>query len=319
MATYQHGYDRRTAFQLLKQGGPFWWKFSHWARPFDDQKIRAMLAALSTEVRKRSTGSFSAAALFMILRMADVPDSQLQSTWRDTMAALDGLNAYEFGARKKKHEKLRSIAKDRRQLSAWQAAAVGSEWIPTNLLALLLCDGSEESLDALMPHVERARNDRDRLEQLEAARVFAAPSTARLFAVTDQKLTALRSASSVLALGRELGLEKNGRVRVRVLIPATEAVRRGGTTQQYFAELEFDSDANPDLQACVSHRTTSPTSYSEWSRAIPCKDLSKLPRALERAGTKLGVQWFFNDAKTTFLSKKLCGPLLDWLGRADRS
>ena len=45
MATYQHGYDRRTAFQLLKQGGPFWWKFSHWARPFDDQKIRAMLAA----------------------------------------------------------------------------------------------------------------------------------------------------------------------------------------------------------------------------------------------------------------------------------
>jgi hypothetical protein len=78
MATYQHGYDRRTAFQLLKQGGPFWWKFSHWARPFDDQKIRAMLAALSKEVQKRTTGSFSAAALFMISRMADVPDAQLQ-------------------------------------------------------------------------------------------------------------------------------------------------------------------------------------------------------------------------------------------------
>ena len=91
MATYQHGYDRRTAFQLLKQGGPFWWKFSHWARPFDDQKIRAMLAALSKEVQKRSTGSFSAAALFMISRMADVPHAQLQSTWRDTMAGLDGL------------------------------------------------------------------------------------------------------------------------------------------------------------------------------------------------------------------------------------
>lgn len=105
MATYQHGYDRRTAFQLLKQGGPFWWKFSHWARPFDDQKIRAMLAALSKEVQKRSTGSFSAAALFMISMMADVPSAQLQSTWRDTMAALDGLNAYEFGARKKKHDR----------------------------------------------------------------------------------------------------------------------------------------------------------------------------------------------------------------------
>lgn len=319
MATYQHGYDRRTAFQLLKQGGPFWWKFSHWARPFDDQKIRAMLAALSKEVQKRTTGSFSAAALFMISMMDDVAEPQLQSTWRDTMAALDGLNAYEFGARKKKHEKLRSIAKDRKQLTAWQAAAVGSEWIPTNLLALLLCDGSDESLDALMPHVERARDDRERLEQLEAARVFAAPSTERLFAVTDQKLTTLRSASSVLALGRQFGLEKNGRVRVRVSIPATEAVRRGRTTTQYFAELEFDSDADPDLHACVTHRTTSPTSSSEWSRSIACRELSKLPRALERAGAKLGVQWFFNDARTTFLGKKQCGPLLDWLGRADRS
>ncbi len=326
MATYQFDYDLRTAFRLLTEGGPMWWKFSHWALPFKAPAIRSMLVSLDQELAKRRASSvfvntqshFAPAAIFINAMVDDSSVTRLEKSWRAAMKGLDGLNAYE-GADKKKVAKLKAIAGDPRALAAWQAAAVGSPWVMKNLLWLLVIDGSPESVDALLPHFERARRDRGRLQQLEAVKRDAHPATEPLFLAAGAARSQLREGSTVAALGRRFGFDQGGRARAWLRIPAEGDPRGQGTRRRPFAEIELDSDAPREAELAVSvvSATMSRTTFSESSEPLRCADAGQLPKVLVRAAKKHGVRWNFGATTTRLVAKSKCAAFIGWLRDGD--
>lgn len=310
MATYQLGYTRPVVAQLLEQGGPFWWKVSHWARPFTAKQVRELLGWLEREAtRRRAAKSFGQpgrhfvpAALFLVAFVdASLPDAKLEKTWRDAMAHLDGLNAHQYGSKKKRLEKLRSITRDATVLAAWQTAAVGSGWLPDPLLALLVIDASRSSLDAVMPHLERALNDPRRLAQFLAVRPAASARASSLFALIDQH----SQQRPAMELGRRFGIERAGQVRVRLRIPAAQQTG----AEQRFLELELDSTSEPDISLMLITQRVERGSSSERHQAIKASAVDHLPKAIAR--TRIG--WNFAAARTSFVKRADCSALLAWL------
>lgn len=313
MATYQAGYDRSTIFTLLNQGGPFWWKVSHWARPRTASEIRSLLEWLRTKADAQRTARnvtepgrhFLAAAVFLLAYVDDRKnDEALEARWRDAMAQLDGMNAYSIGSKKKRLEKLRSIARDADALAAWQAAAVGSGWLPDPLIMVLLCDGSQASVDALLPHVERALKSPERLAQFLPFREIATKGATEVFAVID------RSAQErpIIELAKRLGLLRDGRVRVRLKIPTVEQ-----THAETWISVELDSNEEPTLQVVLAKEHRTRNSVSTHGTQLRLKTIESAPAAIAKAAKQEGVTWAFEKARPTFMKRVECAQLLAWL------
>lgn len=118
-------------------------------------------ATLAGEVRDALEGHTSPVArFFQALVPADLPDKALEVAWRHAAHALSKLRQFDRAPSAKAVEALRALASDEEVLHAAQVALAtaspaqvkSTRWF----LPLLLIDGSESSLDALLPHVDAA-------------------------------------------------------------------------------------------------------------------------------------------------------------------
>lgn len=292
-------YSQRNLLAVLARGGEGWSKFAHQCKELTAPQIRKTLALIE-RAAKKPTQALNCAALFL---RASLDESSLESSWRAALSALDDIQKYPFDATKRA-KKLRDISRNPRVLLAWQTAAVGAEFIPSAVMALLILDASEASLDALMPHFDRTLRDRERLSAFEELARYEGPRTASLFARLRSHSASERAASPVLRFGERFGLAKNGRFKLSVTLLATTPVNR---FTDDFVSLEFDSDDEPGFSLSTGQRTRTATSSSSWNRVVR-SSLDGLPKTIAKLAAKSKVEWDFAGA-----SPKRAAPLVKWL------
>jgi hypothetical protein len=131
-----------------------WW----FARSYD-RLPRAVIRTTLEELAKRSELAWG---VFVRVHVGDVDDSKLQGAWAKAVkAVLDLNNSLRFGSMEHR-AKIEGVARDPRSVEAARAAAASrSEDVPDDILAVLLVDGADASLDALLPSLERALATRD--------------------------------------------------------------------------------------------------------------------------------------------------------------
>jgi len=142
------------------------WLFARRCRKLPPPVIRALLAKLPSVTPRRWWAVFLQEAV-----RDEGDDAQLSAHFLSALdALLDLQTTYAWGS-KQRRAKLKALAVSPRFLAAVQAAVVGDEAAPLDLLAVLAADGSEPSIDALMPALSRAHAEQsellDRLEHLE--------------------------------------------------------------------------------------------------------------------------------------------------------
>jgi hypothetical protein len=172
--------------------------------------------------------------------------------------------------------------------------AVAREDAPIEMLAALAVDGSESSLDALLPHFDRAMRRRDDgLNRLATLRAHAAP-VAALAALLDDvdRLIAEREATSpALAFARAIGLE----VRSLAFDVILDSVEEEDGRPRVEGLLWVDSRRAAWLGCAV--RRPGRRGETAWTTDGVVEDAlglgacepTDIPAWLERAAARLGV------------------------------
>lgn len=287
---------------VLTRGGEGWSKFAWHGKTYTAAQIRKLLGAVKRAPRKRA---LDCAEKFLEASLDVSNDTALETTWRAALSVLDDIQKYPFDATKR-GKKLRDIARSEHVLSAWQAAARAQE-LPSAVLALLIIDASEASLDALVPHFERALTDRDVLEAFEDLERYVSSRTAPLFARLKSHGAAERAQSPVLAFGERFGLAKSGRFKLKLELLATKPVKR---FTYDFVTLSFDSHDTPGFALTTGQQTRTSNSSSMWQRGVKTS-LEGLPKTLEKLARKANVEWDFAKAKPARASR-----LIRWLAES---
>jgi len=187
--------------QLLPADRSSFWAFGRHCQWLPAPVIRAVLERLAGDVRP---------AVFFLRESVDreASDEALCASWRTALQGMLDLDlTYGWGSKQRK-AKLQGLAENPALLQAIQTVVVASEEVSRDLLAVLTIDASEASLDALIPHVERAVQSQGwELDRLEDLRTHArsTPALDALFERMEALLQARRARSPALELARALG------------------------------------------------------------------------------------------------------------------
>jgi hypothetical protein len=301
--------DVTTAFQLLEWS---WYRFARSTEALEAIVVRAILGELEGwtsqgPVNPRDVERRKAASIFLRAAVDDTNDETLLATWRAAVNALKVFESQYAWGSKEKASRLRDVLSAPRLVEASRAAAVGSQVVPLELLAVLSLDGSEASADALLPHVERALSDEAQLEPLSRLQRYAAKTKAMasLMTLITDRLEAARTASPVMELAKSLGLASGPRFRVDVRV-----VGAGNTG----FNLSLDS-ARPG----AAFRGWVDTGQRTKHRMLNLEDgatvcaLSELPTWLQSAAKDLGTSWKFETASAQHLRGPRLKAFLSWL------
>jgi hypothetical protein len=239
-----------------------------------------------------------------LMSVDDADDAALAAAWRDALAALLDLDTtYAWGS-KQRRAKIAGVARAPKLLTAVQAAAVGCESVSADFLAVLAADGSDESVDALMPHFVRAARAQTGLELLERLRTHAAatPAVQAMLHKVEQLLAERSATSPVLALAPLLGLAADldelwfhGYFSSVATNDSRIALAHG--------QLDVDSRSAAWLSVSVvlndrgAHRSSSFNNTKVWRDdfGLGTAELLDVPRYLARAATALGVAWSWDS------------------------
>ena len=178
--------------------GAFWLGRS--GKAFSPAFVRALLAR---------DGSSARHILLKLAVPVELPDGELMTRWQHAVEALRGLDLTHAWGAKPRRERFRALAADPVMLAAIQGAAAMGEHVPLDMLAVLVADGSDASIDALIPHLGAALDERDgRLDRLRRLRTHAAdtPRMRALLAELDETYDARNAVSPALALGPIIGI-----------------------------------------------------------------------------------------------------------------
>lgn len=273
---------------LIKPEAPSSWFFADTCKHLPASVIRAVLARLRSGPRR---------ADFIFLTEAVSEGPELVEQWQSALKGLlDLQTSYAWGS-KQRRAKLKALAENPRFLAALQTAVVGGEHVLDDMLAALAADGSEASVDALLPRFVAAQKDRSELlDQLAKVKTHAARTPAM-----DEMLSSLRegldernAASPALAFARELGLEvKRFKVYVRLHSTATNA--QGAPIVQCAVTVDSTSPVwlsvhLVQLEADKRTSFTSERSQGDELELGRC-EARELPAWIERASAKFGVTW----------------------------
>jgi len=219
--------------------------------------------------------------------------------------------------------KLPPLAKDTRAVAAARAAVVAHGAEIPQLLGVLACDGSAESLDALVDVVHDGIAKRgDVLDALTTWFVpFATNPRMRGLAAELTAATAARGAASdVLAFARRFD-PKAKRIALDVAVESRQL--RGGYVRKASLWVTMASDALPHVQATITWNLMNHLATT-WEDGVKVRDENKLgmpkgiddlPRWAAASARKLKITW---DPTAVRISSSLRGrartALLAWLG-----
>jgi len=266
------------------------WAFARFCRHLPAPVIRRLLAP-----------SDDADATLLFLRVA-VPlvahDATLATSWREAVGALAELHRTSLAwDSPQRRAKLEAVARGR-FLPALQAVAVAREEAPLEMLAVLAADGSEASLDALLPHFDRATRRRDdRLNELALLRPHAAerPALTALLDEVDRLIAEREARSPAFELARALGLEEARSLAFDVILDSVE-VEEGRPLVEGL--LSVDSRRAAWLRCAL--RRPGRAGETTWTNEALVEDAlgvgrpeageaSALPAWLQRTAARLGV------------------------------
>jgi hypothetical protein len=262
-------------------------------------------------------------ARHVMLRLAvplDCDDDELMTRWNRAAEASRGLDlTYAWGSKQRK-ERFRELAADREMLVAIQGAVAMNESPPIDMLAVLVADGGDASIDALIPHLGGALETRDaRVNWLRDLRTHAAdtPRLNALFAELDATYAARNASSPALALAAVIGL--------------------GDLDELWFDfganSTKVDSFRAPIVQGSVRVDSRTPNWFNVWMSsahakgfsgygidAVPATDRlglgpcdpAQLPAWLANAAKTLDVEWLPFAPMTNLRGKKRAR-LAEWL------
>ena len=138
----------------------------------------------------------------------EAKDVVVVEQWREALEALVSLNLTYAWRSKPRRERFRKLARAPRLLRAIQGTAANRQ-VPLDLLAVLVADASADSLDALVPHLDRALGAKDgRLERVKQLKPHAkmTPALKVIFREIETTLDARNAVSPALALAQRIGL-----------------------------------------------------------------------------------------------------------------
>tara|TARA_R110002073_G_scaffold208011_2_gene368299 strand:+ start:37009 stop:38076 length:1068 start_codon:yes stop_codon:yes gene_type:complete len=164
---------------------------------------RLLGASLAT---MEGRGKEASVLLVERLRLRD-PDEEIQDAWRSALQTmLDIQTTYGWGSKQRK-AKLRALSEDAAAVVALQAAVVGCEAPSLDSLVVLALEGSDESLDALLPHFATSDVGRrfERLEQLRTHIPRDGSPADQLLADAEKQLAEHRDESPALEFATHLG------------------------------------------------------------------------------------------------------------------
>jgi hypothetical protein len=264
--------------------------FGHYLRFLPLPVLRAAIA----ELRALQTPS---PAVRLVLATLD--ENDLPGSWHAILTALADLDTtYTWGSAKHK-EKIALVAGQPRIVDALQGVVVSLDHVPNAWRAVLIAEGSEASVDALLPAVNRAFADGGSLlEGLDYLRPFVAtPVMAQLLRENAEKLAERRSKSPALAFAERIGLPPRKRFHFRASINSREEAFNVSKVQ---GRVEVDSDDVNWFSLHLSLRTaqmsfdrTSFSTAKVWSDHLKLGtcEADGVPEYLASAAKKLGVQF----------------------------
>ncbi|GMU61094.1 MAG: hypothetical protein AMXMBFR34_28570 [Myxococcaceae bacterium] len=273
------------------------WVFARRCRKLPPPVLRALLEKLPSLTPRRWW------AVFLLEAVRDGgDDAALTGAFLTALdALLDVQTTYAWGS-KQRRAKLKALASSPRFLPAIQAAVVGDERAPLDLLAVLAADGSEASVDALVPCFSRAHQERSGLlDWLERLKTHAAKTQAMdtLLASVRARLQERNDTSPALDFARSLGLDV-AKLSVRVSLGSTALT--AGHVPRVQGSVTLDSTSATWLSvhlAVLDGPTgtvsggTSFTNEKLWGDQLELGgcDAAGLPRWLARAQKRLGITW----------------------------
>jgi hypothetical protein len=274
-------------------------------------------AAITPAFVRELLGRDSALPRHTMLKLAvplDCSDDDLMQRWTWAADALRGLDlTYAWGS-KALRARVRELARDPGILAAIQGVVGLTESPPATMLAVLVADGGDASIDALIPHLGGALETRDsRLDWLRRLRTHAAdtPRLDALFAELDTTYDERNATSPALALGPIIGI---GEVDELWFDAGTCSVEVGsGGASRVQGGVAVDSRRPAWFGAHLSVRQGGDYTFASYGLDAsgdddrydlgPCVP-AELPAWLARAATKLGIAWMPFAPRTSLRGKK---------------
>jgi hypothetical protein len=308
----------RAALTLVREDPQRMWPFARTCRRLPAPVIRAVLEQLE-DVRRPH------AFFLRELVPREARDSELTAAWEAAMQALLDLeSSYAWGSKQQK-AKFEALAGNPSILHALQTAVVASETVSLDMLAVLATDASDASVDALIPHVERAVVSQDwALDRLQHLRKHArsTPALDAMFARMQGLLTERKASSPALAFARELGFGEPATFWFHAYLasPAFDDV------PAYRHQVHLDVDSRSATWFSVSLSELPPNPLDTTSRGTsfnnvkvyydhlgvgPCEPPG-FPGWLAAVASKLHTRWSFD---TMSLRTSLRGQKRDQLER----
>jgi hypothetical protein len=246
------------------------WAFSRSSKRLAPEVIRELLTRKPVD----------ATHVYLTLAVdPELDDAALANSWAHAIHGLSDLEAINRWGSKVKREKFQALAKDPHLLHAIRGASANGENVSNNMLAVLVADGSDESFDALVPHLEPIG---DRLDALRMLRIHAAdtPRLRALFSYLDRD--AATAASPAQQVSRIIGLPDDdgfwfsaklfaGTVQLDVIVDSRKA-----------AWFEVFVDGHLSFTHDAMHHD---------ARKLGRCDATELPSWLAKAASKLRVTW----------------------------
>lgn len=259
-----------------------------------------------------------ATALYVVEAMRD---SVRTEDWREALGALFDMERDNFSwGSKERRGWIQATAKNPRLLAAVQAAVVGGAEPHRDMFGVLVADGSEASMDALLPHFARAERDATSLlEQLKKLETHAkkTPAFEAMLASVQRRLATRNEKSPCLALARSLGFEGD-RFRGRVALWSTNSRYEGMVTldskKAKWLSVFLRNPTGPVIVGWLRRPTTAfdNESLRTDDLKLGASALADLPAWLARAEKKLKIQWR-TDAATLDLRKADAARVTEWL------
>ena len=293
------------ALEILEESA---WHFSRDCKRLPAPVIRELLARKPTD----------ATHIYLTLAVhADPKDAALAKSWARAIQGLADLETINRWESSQKKTKFRALAKNKHLLPAIQGAAANGKNVSDDMLAVLVADGSAESVDALIPNLD-PKGSAHRLDALRRLRVHAkdTPTLRELLGELDREAVKLGARGKGIAALIGIPDQPQFWFRARISsaanagpVPAIQISIDVDTRKASWFEVAVAKIARGDIAGYTSFNQS--RLHDDPLRIGRC-DAASLPAWLASVAKKLRVTW-----APPFVSSKVSGAKLaqiaNWL------